>query len=261
MSHKCLINLRKGIHMQKNINICLNININMNPAIQIFLGYIMADFLGGFFHWFEDTYLDYDSKIPLFNGISKHNEMHHYFPRTIVGYSYFENISTTLPIIAALFLIIVYFYPKSVSQNPYFYASLFIFGTLTNVFHRLSHMRECELPSIILFLQNIGLLCSHTFHRTHHTQNNDSVYCPISTYLNLFLDNIGFWRFLENIIYFITGVKPNRKPKYEEYKEIQTHLHENAKMECPDVPTRDDIDKLIIILDEYMKGKSRLIGA
>jgi hypothetical protein len=64
--------------MQKNINICLNININMNPAIQIFLGYIMADFLGGFFHWFEDTYLDYDSKIPLFNGISKHNEMHHY---------------------------------------------------------------------------------------------------------------------------------------------------------------------------------------
>jgi hypothetical protein len=31
-------------------------------------------------------------------------------------------------------------------------------------------------------------------------------------------------------------------------------------MECPDVPTRDDIDKLIIILDEYMKGKSRLSG-
>jgi hypothetical protein len=119
-------------------------------------------------------------------------------------------------------------------------------------------MRECELPSIVLFLQNIGLLCSHKFHRSHHTQNNDSGYCPISTYLNLFLDNIGFWRFLENIIYFITGVKPNRKGKYDDYTEIQTRLHENAKMECPDTPTRDEIDKLAIILDEHMKERKKL---
>lgn len=225
----------------------------MNPVIQIFLGYILADLFGGIFHWFEDTYLDYDSTFPLLNEISKHNELHHYFPRTIVGYSYFENILTTLPIIFLFFLIIVCFFQKSVLKNPFFYASLLIFGLLTNIFHRWSHMRECELPSIVLFLQNIGLLCSHKFHRIHHTQNNDSGYCPISIYLNLFLDNIGFWRFLENIIYFITGVKPNRKGKYDDYTEIQTRLHENAKMECPDIPTRDEIDKLIILLDEHMK--------
>lgn len=225
----------------------------MNPIIQILLGYILADFFGGVFHWFEDTYLDYDSKNCFFNELSKHNELHHYFPRTIVGYSYFENISSSLPIIAIIALIILFFYPKFVSNNPFFYTSLLIFGILTNVFHKWSHMRECELPRIILFFQNTGLLCSHAVHRIHHTENNDSSYCPISTYLNIILDNIGFWRFLENIIYFITGVKPGRKGKYEDYKDIQTYIHEKAKVKCPDVPTRDEIEELIKILDDHMK--------
>jgi hypothetical protein len=63
----------------------------MNPFLQIIIGYLLADLFTGFFHWLEDTYLDYDCEIPILKDLAKHNEIHHFFPRTIVGYSYLEN--------------------------------------------------------------------------------------------------------------------------------------------------------------------------
>ncbi len=230
----------------------------MNPLLQIILGYILADFLVGIGHWLEDTYLDYNTKIPFFDIIAKSNELHHYFPRTIVGRTYFENIESNFIITFVIFVFFVIFFSKSLSAYPFFYASLFLFAVFSNVIHKWSHMRECELPGIILFLQNTGIFCSHQIHRIHHSENNSSKYCVISSYFNFILDNIGFWRFLENSIYFITGVKPNRKGKFDDYKEIHIYMHENAKMECPDVPTQDEINTLMQTLDEYMKKKRRL---
>ena len=55
--------------------------------IQIILGFILADFITGIVHWFEDTYLVYCINIPFINEISKNNELHHYFPRSMLGYS------------------------------------------------------------------------------------------------------------------------------------------------------------------------------
>ena len=231
----------------------------MNLFLQIIIGYILADFLAGFVHWFEDTYLDYNSNIPFLNEISKHNELHHYFPRTIVSYSYLENIISPLVILLIIFLLIFIFSSKSLSTYPFLYASFFLFGLFSNVIHKFSHMRECELPVIILFLQNIGVLCSHSIHREHHVVNNSSKYCVISPYLNPILDEIGFWRFIENIIYFITGIEPNRKGKYNDYEEIHTYIHENAKQDCPDVPTKNEINMLFETLDEYIKKKSNTL--
>ena len=229
----------------------------MNPLFQIILGYILADFIVGIIHWFEDTYLDYDINIPFFDEIAKANELHHYFPRTIVGKSYFENIKTNLLLIFVIFVIFVIFFSKSLLSYPFFYASFFLFGLFSNIIHKWSHMRECELPGLIIFLQNTGFFCGHQMHRMHHSENNSLNYCVISSYFNFILDNIGFWRFLENSIYFITGIQPNRKGKFDDYKEIHTYIHENAKMECPDVPTQDEINTLMQTLDEYMRKKRR----
>ena len=35
-------------------------------------------------------------------------------------------------------------------------------------------------------------------------------------------------------------------------------MHENAKKDCPDVPTKTEINELIEILDNYMENKKNI---
>jgi hypothetical protein len=228
----------------------------MDKLSQIVLGYVVADLSTASFHWFEDTYFDYNSKIPIVSSLAKDNELHHYFPRAIVGYSYYENIRETLIIITILYLLIYFFNNKTFLNYPYFYITFFIFSVMSNIIHKWAHMRECELPKIILLLQNIGFLGNHPLHRLHHAGDSSQSYCVISSYLNPILDKIKFWRILEYIIYIFTGLKPKRKGAFDEYKEIHTYLHENVKLKCPEVPTKSEIKMLINILDKYMENKS-----
>jgi len=230
----------------------------MNPFLQIIIGYLLADLFTGFFHWLEDTYLDYDCEIPILKDLAKHNEIHHFFPRTIVGYSYWENITTTAPFIFLLYLLIYIFNQKTLYNYPYLHATFFLFTTFTNVIHKWTHMRECELHPIIRFLQKTGILCSHSIHRMHHAENNSTNYCVNSSFLNDILDTIGFWRSFEYIIELVLNIKPNRKGLYDDYKEIHTYMHENAKKDCPDVPTKTEINELIEILDNYMENKKNI---
>jgi hypothetical protein len=225
-----------------------------NTILQILIGFILADIISGTFHWFEDTYLDYCIDIPIISEIAKDNEMHHYFPRTLLAYSYLENIQIsiliTLTIIFLLFLIL----KKSLFKYPYFITSLIFFIINANIFHRFSHMRDCENNYIVILLQKTGILCSHKFHSIHHTKI-DEKYCVISEYTNIFLDSIYFWRFLEYIIYLFTNIKPNRKQSYDDYYKIHNYMHENAKLECPDRPTKKDIYELSQKLKLYKKCK------
>ena len=226
----------------------------MDIKLQIILGYILADLLTAFSHWIEDTYIDYNSKIPFVKELAKDNELHHYFPRSIVGRSYFENIKAPLIIIIPIILFIYFYNSKILFDHPYFYSSLFLFSIIANIIHRWCHMRECELPKIPILLQNIGIFGSHSVHRSHHVEDSSKNYGIMFYYTNIILDKINFWRILENLIYILTGIKPNRRGKFDDYKKIHTHLHKNTKSECPKVPTKDDIDMLINILDKHMKN-------
>ena len=210
--------------------------------IHLIIGFLLADFLTGIFHWFEDTYLDYCLSFPIFGDIAKDNEMHHYFPRSILAYSYLENIYITFAGTLAI-LILLYSFNKSILYKyKYIIGSFSFFSINSNFIHRLSHMRECENNVIIKSLQKYGLLCSHQHHKMHHTQIHEK-YCVITEYSNFVLDNIHFWRGFEYIIYCITGIQPIRKKTPDNY-ESQTYLHKNAKLQCPDTPTREDVEYL-----------------
>jgi len=226
----------------------------MNIYVQIILGFILADLVAGLFHWFEDTYLDYCINIPFIGKIAKDNEMHHYFPRSMLEKSSFENILTTL-IIVIIFLILVYLYYiyyNKTTIKKYFYllVSFIFFITISNLIHKYSHMRDCERNGFITFLQKTGILCSSEHHKLHHKLISEK-YCVITEYNNYILDNIYFWRILENIIYYITSIKPNRKPSYDDYNEIHNYMHNNAKLECPQKPTKEDINILHQNLKRY----------
>ena len=217
--------------------------------LQIIIGFILADFFAGFFHWFEDTYLDYCIDIPIISQISKDNELHHYFPRSMIAYSYLEHVSITFPLAFGI-LFVLYVINKSLFRYRYFIFSLAFFSIVSNIAHRFSHMRDCENHAIVRFLQKTGILCSHEHHSIHHKKSTEK-YCVISEYTNYILDTLHFWRILEYVIYVVTGIKPSRKQSYDDYYEIHNHMHENAKLECPDTTTKRDVEELIQKLKEY----------
>ena len=222
----------------------------MHFLLQIIIGFLLADFLSGFFHWFEDTYLNYCTNIPVLSTVSKDNELHHYFPRSIIAYSYLEHIQVTLFLTIIIIGIIFICDKKFVFRYKYLFISLACFSTIANIIHRYAHMRQCENFAAITLLQKTGILCSHEHHSIHH-EKSDEKYCVISECNNAILDRLYFWRALESIVYLITGIAPDRKMKYDDYYEIHNYMHENAKLVCPDIPTKPQVDELIRKLQEY----------
>jgi hypothetical protein len=223
-----------------------------NIVLQLVLGLIIADFLCGGLHWFEDNYIDYCISNPILKDIAIHNEMHHYFPRSIIAYSHAEHTVYTLPM-AIAFIVFLYIIDNSLFvKYPYFLLSLFFFLASSNIIHSIVHRRDCENNWFIIFLQKCGILCSHEHHSIHHTIGKEK-YCVMLSINNYILDTILFWRGLEYLIYLTTNKKALQKQTYDEYSSIHNHMHENAKLKCPDKPTKEDVDELFKKLDEYKK--------
>lgn len=217
---------------------------------QVIIGFLLADIITGSFHWFEDTYLDYCVDLPFIGDIAKDNELHHYFPRSMLAYSYYDNVTVSLPAIIIM-LIIIYLVDKSLFvKYPYLIATFSLVACVANIIHKFSHMRDCEKSWGLNLLQKSGILASGEHHKLHHKLSTEK-YCVITEFNNFYLDRLYFWRGLESIIYALTGIKPNRKMGYDEYREIHNYMHENAKLECPDKPTMRDVEILIEKLREY----------
>jgi ubiquitin-conjugating enzyme E2 variant len=218
--------------------------------LQILLGVFVADVFTAMGHWIEDSYLDYCVDIPILRDIAKDNELHHYFPRTILSYSYLEHMTYTLPITITFTILLYLINPSIFVLYPYFVLVFFISCVISNILHRFSHMRDCENSWIVRALQKCGIICSHEHHFIHH-KVGDQKYCVMIEYSNYILDTLLFWRGLEYIIYLMTGIKPKQKRNYDDYSSIHNFMHENAKLECPDKPTYQEVEVLKEKLKTY----------
>ena len=221
----------------------------MNIYIQIIVGFFLADIIGGFLHWFEDRYIHYCTNIPIIKNIAEDNELHHYFPRAILAYTYIENIITST-IIAFISIFIIFIINKSfVIKFIYLFISLFFFSSIMNIIHRFSHMRECENNYFIKCLQKVGLILTHETHGEHHEKANIK-YCIATIYTNFILDSLYFWVILEYILSII-GIKAKSYSTYSSYYSIHDYRHINNKFECPDKPTKKDVEELKKKLKEF----------
>jgi hypothetical protein len=229
----------------------------MNTIVQIILGLLLADLMAGAFHWFEDSYFDYCLDLPFLGDIAKHNEMHHYFPRSIVHYSLWANMSTSVPFLAVVY-IVLYFAVNERGWTQYgpFIWSALVFTLLSNVFHRCCHMRPCENVAVVRGLQHCGLMVSNEHHKAHHVKTN-SRYCVITEYSNHLWDGVGLWRGLEFVVEKTTGYKALPKPKYEDYKPIHTPMHDEVKKACPRVIDRKEMRQLKKLLKRHYSCPAR----
>ena len=223
----------------------------MKIGLQIILGFILADWTTGFFHWFEDTYLDYCTNTPFLSSIAKNNEIHHYYPRNIFSYSFLDNIIVSGTLTTIIFCMLFLINKKMFVKYLYLLSTFYIFNVMGPIIHRFCHYRDCENNYVIKVLQSIGIICTHEHHKLHHL-TSDKHYCVITPYSNYLFDGIHLWRSLEYIIYQLTNIKPSKKISYDKYKSIHTELHKN-KLACPPVATKEELHQLKIKLDEYKK--------
>lgn len=175
------------------------------------LAWILADFISGVIHWWEDKVLQ-PSKSHVLETIRKDNELHHSKPGAMLKLPMWDNVETSCMIGWPIAFILGMMGAPEVICIAIFYASF------ANLVHRFAHMRKPMWP--IRSLQMVGIFQSPAHHWEHHhakawddfggyfyylTQRQESKrrYCVMTDWLNPVLDWVGFWRLLERI--FIRG--------------------------------------------------------
>ncbi|MBI3403847.1 MAG: kua-ubiquitin conjugating enzyme hybrid localization domain protein [Acidobacteria bacterium] len=181
-------------------------------ALAALLGYLLADFVSGWMHWFCDTFFEEDT---LFIGplIIAPFRDHHRNPLGMTHHGFLElNGNTCLaltPVMAGFLWMDIYRWPEAFSifltaTMLFFTAS--VFGT--NLFHRAAHE-----PSPLFFvrtLQNLGVILSPGKHHLHHEAPYRKSYCVTSGWLNPVLDGIGFFPICERVLIAIGFPRTSR---------------------------------------------------
>ena len=80
---------------------------------------------------------------------------------------------------------------------------------LSQELHKWSHMTKKQVPGWVNWMQQVGLSINRKDHANHHTEPYEGNYCIVSGICNGPLDNSGFFRKLERIVYNINGVESN----------------------------------------------------
>lgn len=173
------------------------------------LSMCIADFFSGIAHWGADTWGSLDTPF-LGESIIRSFREHHLTPTAMCHHDIFEtngdNCMMTLPfmLMAAL---------MNVKQDSLyslfvhnFLVLLCVWVSLTNQIHKWSH--TYKLPVYVTFLQEYGIILSKKDHAVHHRNPFDKYYCITNGWLNPLLASIDFWKRLEGVITFVTGVIP-----------------------------------------------------
>ena len=173
-------------------------------ALTVGLAYWTSDLGTGIFHWSVDNYGS--KSTPLLGGVIDAFQGHHKYPWTITKRQWANNIHKTC--IAPL----VFTLPTlALNERP---TDLVFVGVFTSLvvlsqqFHAWSHMKKSELPDLVLKAQDAGLLVGRRDHGQHHKAPFEGHYCIVNGYWNPLLDESGFFRQLEQIIYKQTGIAP-----------------------------------------------------
>lgn len=162
---------------------------------------LLADFISGLGHWFEDVYGNPDWPL-LGKYIVLPNMEHHNTPNSFLKATYWYRngmiILTGIALLATIFLL---------GKFCWQVAFLIIYLSQVNEVHAISHRRKNKIPAFFRFLQSIGLVQSNLHHGWHHKAPFDCNYCIMTEYLNPMLNRIQFWTRLERVLSRI-GIAP-----------------------------------------------------
>lgn len=174
----------------------------------IFSSWVLADLGSGILHWSVDNYGN--GRTPIMGGIIAAFQGHHTAPWTITERGFCNNVYKLcipfgIPTVAAISALA----GPSQPLISLFFVIFCAMEILSQELHKWSHMTVSQLNPFILGLQKYGLSIGRTPHAMHHLAPFEGNYCIISGICNKALDESGFFRRLEKIVYDINGVESN----------------------------------------------------
>jgi hypothetical protein len=160
---------------------------------------LLADFIGGLFHWSEDTLGREDT--PIWGAaFVRPNVIHHDTPGYMNTIPWMKNNASSaiaLVVMLALFGAFGLLYWQVVF--------LFCATALNQQAHRFSHAATVRLPPPIRWLQRARVLQEGRHHWKHHTEPHLTCYCVMTPWVNPVLDRLGFWRGMERVLAPVFG--------------------------------------------------------
>lgn len=171
--------------------------------IQIVSAWLLADFLSGVLHWFQDRYCQRYWPV-IGDIIVEPNDIHHVTPRSFTTDGFFlRNWASFVVAFVAGFL----FYGTG-TLNWFTGGFVAASSFLPTQAHYWAHRSETENGPLISTLQRLGVIQSSQHHWRHHRGSKDKYFCTMTDFVNPVLERIQFFQRVEKVIKFVTGVRP-----------------------------------------------------
>ena len=187
----------------------------LQSTILFFSSWVIADFGSGVLHWSVDNYGN--GRTPIMGSIIAAFQGHHSAPWTITQRGFFNNVSK---LCIPFGLITMSVLSAVTGPSATFFLSLFCgWEILSQEFHKWSHTTKSQVPDYVNKLQSLGLTIGRPTHAQHHFAPYKGNYCIVSGFCNPWLDNSGFFRRLEHVVYRMNGIEANAWKLDSELKE------------------------------------------
>jgi plasmanylethanolamine desaturase len=159
---------------------------------------LMADFISGAVHWWEDRYARLNGG-PL-QRVAIDNLRHHARPREFLAKGYWAS-SWDLWLVGAAAVGA----SALVGAFSWHVALFAVLVANANQVHKWAHRTREENGALVGSLQCLHILQTTRHHSRHHQGSRDSHYCVLTNFLNPLLEEVQFWRRLERAVGRLTG--------------------------------------------------------
>ena len=174
--------------------------------IALLAGAAAADFTSGFIHWAADTWGRDDSPV-IGPRLLVPFRVHHVNPEDFLRRRFVETngevAMIAVPVLLALLAMPLYGSWELVGAFGLAFCGL---GMMTNQIHQWAHQPSPPRP--VRTLQSWGFLLGRAAHQDHHRRPHDSRYCITTGWLNRPLDACDFFKHVERLITWSTGLQP-----------------------------------------------------
>lgn len=161
----------------------------LTVAAMLAAGYVTADLLTGFVHWFCDRFFDETTPV-IGPGLIAPFREHHRDPLLMTRHGFLELTGSSFRGMAPPLVLFIWAGSWPLALEAFVVAVAFG-AVATNLLHRWAH--DPAPPAVARLLQRVGLILTPERHARHHTPPYAAAYCVTSGWLNPICERLKVW--------------------------------------------------------------------